>query len=310
MKVVITGATGFIGQALVPLLVARGDEVVALSRDAARARGKLPAGVAAVTADLQAKGAWTEALAGAAAILHLAGEPVAARRWDARQRQVIRDSRVETTRTLVEAIAALPAGARPAALISASGTDYYPFADPGLGDEDEVTEADPPGDSFLARVCRDWEAEARAAEPLGVRVATMRTGLVLGGGGALAKMTTPFKLFAGGRIGSGRQWLPWIHRDDAAAAYVAAASDERYRGPINLVTDSVRNRDFARALGAAMHRPSWLPVPGLAVKAAAGELAEYLLHGRRVVPGKLRALGFVWKHPALGEALAAALAEP
>jgi uncharacterized protein (TIGR01777 family) len=310
MKVVITGATGFIGQALVPALCARGDEVVALSRDAERARARLPAGVAAVTTDLQSPGAWTEALAGAASILHLAGEPVAARRWDARQRQVIRDSRVETTRTLVEAIAAMPAGARPAALISASGTDYYPFADPGLGDEDEVTEADPPGDTFLARVCRDWEAEARAAEPLGVRVATMRTGLVLGGGGALAKMTTPFKLFAGGRIGSGRQWLSWIHRADAAAAYAAAASDERYRGPINLVTDAVRNRDFARALGAAMHRPSWLPVPGLAVKAAAGELAEYLLHGRRVVPARLRALGFAWKHPALGEALAAALAEP
>jgi uncharacterized protein (TIGR01777 family) len=310
MKVVITGATGFIGQALVPLLVARGDEVVALSRDAERARGKLGPGVTAVTADLQSAGAWTAALAGAAAILHLAGEPVAARRWDARQRQVIRDSRVETTRTLVEAIAALPADARPAALISASGADYYPFADPGLGDEDEVTEADPPGDSFLARVCRDWEAEVRAAERLGVRVATMRTGLVLGGGGALAKMTTPFKLFAGGRIGSGGQWVSWIHRDDAAAAYVAGASDERYRGPINLVTDSVRNRDFARALGAALHRPSWLPVPGLAVKAAAGELAEYLLHGRRVVPGKLRALGFAWRHPALGEALAAALAEP
>jgi uncharacterized protein (TIGR01777 family) len=308
MKVVITGATGFVGQALVPALLARGDEVVALSRDAARARAQLGAGVTAVTADLQAPGAWTAALAGAGSVVHLAGEPVGAKRWDARQRQVIRDSRVETTRALVEAIGALPAGERPASLISASGTDYYPFAAPPL-DDDEVTEADPPGDSFLGRVCRDWEAEARAAEPLGVRVAMMRTGLVLGGGGALAKLATPFKLFAGGPIGSGRQWLPWIHRDDAAAAFAAAVHDDRYRGPINLVTDSVRNRDFARALGAAMHRPSWLPVPGLAVKAAAGELAEYLLHGRRVVPARLRALGFAWKHPELAEALAAALAE-
>jgi NAD dependent epimerase/dehydratase family enzyme len=122
-------------------------------------------------------------------------------------------------------------------------------------------------------------------------------------------MAAPFRFFAGGPIGGGRQWLPWIHRDDAAAAYAAAVHDDRYRGPINLVTGSVRNRDFARALGAAMHRPSWLPVPGLAVKAAAGELAEYLLGGRRVVPARLRELGFVWKHPALGEALAAALAE-
>ncbi len=310
MKVVITGATGFIGQALVPALLVRGDEVVALSRDAERARAQLGAGVTAVTADLEAPGAWTAALAGAGSVVHLAGEPVAAKRWNARQRQVIRDSRVETTRTIVEAIGALPAGERPGSLISASGTDFYPFAGDGVPlDDDEVTEADPPGDTFLARVCRDWEAEAGAAERHGVRVAMMRTGLVLGGGGGLAKMTTPFKLFAGGPIGSGRQWLPWIHRADAAAAYAAAVHDELYRGPINLVTDSVRNRDFARALGAALHRPSWLPVPGLAVRAVAGELAEYLLHGRRVVPARLRALGFAWQHPALDGALEAALAE-
>jgi uncharacterized protein (TIGR01777 family) len=309
MRVVVTGATGFVGQALVPALVARGDEVVALSRDAARARATLGAGIEAVTADLEAPGAWTAALAGAASIVHLAGEPVAARRWDARQRQVIRDSRVETTRVLVEAIAALPAGVRPASLIAASGVDYYPFAEGPL-DDDEVTEADAPGDSFLARVCRAWEAEARAAEAHGVRVAMMRTGLVLGGGGALARMATPFRLFVGGRIGGGRQWLPWIHRDDAAAAYAAAVHDDRYRGPINLVTDSVRHRDFARALGAALGRPSWLPVPGFAVKVAVGELAEYLLHGRRVVPARLRELGFAWQHPALAGALEAALTEP
>ncbi|HWO25709.1 MAG TPA: TIGR01777 family oxidoreductase [Kofleriaceae bacterium] len=309
MKVVVTGATGFIGQKLVPLLVARGDEVVVLSRDAAQARAKLGAGVTAVTADLQTKGPWTDALAGAGAVVHLAGESVAARRWDARQKQVIRDSRVETTRALVEAIAARPAGERPAALICSSGTDYYPFADPALGDDEDVTEKDPPGESFLARVCRDWEAEARAAEPLGVRVVLMRTGLVLGGGGGLTKMTTPFKLFAGGPIGSGRQWVSWMHRDDAAAAYVAAVHDERYRGPINLVTDSIRGKAFARLLGAALHRPSWLPVPAFAVKLAAGELAEYILHGRRVVPGKLRELGFTWKYPDPEAALAAALAE-
>jgi uncharacterized protein (TIGR01777 family) len=306
---VVTGATGFVGQALVPALRARGDEVVVLSRDAERARATLGADVAAVTADLEAPGAWTAALAGASSIVHLAGEPVAARRWDARRRQVIRDSRVETTRTIVEALAALPAGGRPGSLISASGVDYYPFAEGPL-DDDEVRETDPPGDSFLARVCRDWEAEARAAEPLGVRVAMMRTGLVLGGGGGLSRMAAPFRLFAGGWIGSGRQWLPWIHRDDAAAAYAAAVHDDRYRGPINLVTDSVRNRDFARALGAALGRPSWLPVPGFAVKAAVGDLAEYLLRGRRVVPARLRELGFAWKHPALAGALEDALAEP
>jgi hypothetical protein len=309
MKVVVTGATGMVGQALVPVLTERGDEVVVLSRDAARATEILGPGVVTVDADLQAPGPWTHALAGADAVVHLAGESVAARRWDARQKQRIRDSRVETTRTLVEAMAALPRERRPAAIICSSGTDYYPFADPAVGDEDEVTEADPPGDSFLARVCRDWEAEALAARDHGTRVATLRTGLVLGPrGGALARMVTPFKLFAGGRVGGGAQWMPWIHLADAAAGYAAALHDDRYRGPINLVTDSVRNRDFSRELGAALGRPSWLPVPALAVRAAVGELAEYVLHGRRVVPAQLRSHGFSWRYPELGAALRAALA--
>lgn len=218
---------------------------------------------------------------------------------------MIRDSRVESTRTLVEAIAALPVASRPRVLVSASGIDYYPFAPERHDfDDDEVTEADPPGDSFLARVCRDWEREALAAEAHGLRVVTMRTGLVLGPGGALERLTTPFRFFVGGRIASGRQWMSWIHRDDVVAAYVGAVHDDRYAGPINLVTESVRNADFARALGAALGRPSWLPVPGFAVKMAAGEFAEYVLHGRNVVPARLRALGFTWRYPALSDALA------
>jgi len=302
-KIVATGATGFIGTALVAALRAAGDAVVVLSRDAERARQQL-GDVTAVTCDLQSPGPWTTALAGAAAIVHLAGEPIAGRRWDARQKQRLRDSRVEATRTLVEAIAALPATARPRALISASGADYYPFAPDTEFDDDEVTEAAAPGDSFLARLCRDWETEARAAERLGVRVVYMRTGIVLGPGGALAKMTTPFKLFVGGRIGNGRQWVPWIHRDDARRAYLAAVDDERYTGPINLVTASARNAELSRALGKAVGRPSWLPVPGFALRAALGELADYALHGRRVVPKRLRELGFTWTYPNLDEALA------
>lgn len=304
--IVVTGATGFIGTALVPALRAAGHAITALTRDAERARRTL-GDATCVTADLQSAGPWTSALAGAAALVHLAGEPLAGRRWDARTKQRLRDSRVETTRTLVEAIAAVPAESRPRALIASSGTDYYPFAPDTRDtefDDDEVTERDPPGDSFLARLCRDWEAEARAAEGLGVRVVCMRTGMVLGPGGALAKLAAPFRLFVGGPIGSGRQWVPWIHRDDAVRAFAAAVADDRYTGPINLVTDSVRNADFARALGAALGRPSWLPVPGFAVRAALGELAEYALHGRRVVPARLRALGFTWTHPTLAGALA------
>ena len=303
MKVVITGATGFVGTALVAALLRRGDAIVVLSRDAARARAALGE-VTAITADLQSRGAWADALAGADAVVHLAGEPVAARRWDARHKQRIRESRVESSRALVEAVAALPVADRPRVLVSASGTDYYPFAPDSEFDDDEVTEADPPGDSFLARVCAAWEAEALAGEAAGLRVVCMRTGLVLGPGGALSKLTTPFKLFIGGRIGSGRQWMPWIHRDDAVAGYLAAIDDARYTGPINLVTASIRNAELARALGHALHRPAWLPVPGFALRAAVGEFADYLLGGRRVVPAKLRALGFTWTLDTLAAALA------
>jgi uncharacterized protein (TIGR01777 family) len=304
MKIVITGATGFIGVPLVAHLRSRGDEVIALSRDVDRAKARLP-DVKVVRAELETPGLWCDELSGADAIIHLAGESIGGKRWDARQKQLLRDSRVETTRTIVEAIA--KAEPRPRVLASASGADYYPFS---LGlddfDDDEVTESDPAGDSFLARLCKAWEHEALAAEALGVRVCLMRTGMVLGDrGGALARMTTPFKLFAGGRIGSGRQWMAWIHRDDAVAAYATALTDDRYRGPINLVTDSVRNVDFAKALGRPLHRPSWLPVPALAVRTAVGELSEYILNGRRVIPARLRELGFPWKHPDLAEALSA-----
>ncbi len=301
MRVVVTGATGFIGVPLCAVLRERGDEVIALTRDVERARGKL-GDVTLVHAELETPGLWWDEIARADAIVNLAGEPIAERRWDARRKQLLRDSRVETTRNLVEAIA--KAERRPRVLVSASGVDYYPFAlEVNDFDDDEVTERDPSGDEFLARLCKSWEAEALAAEPLGVRVAMMRTGLVLGEGGALARMITPFKLFAGGRIGGGLQWMSWIHLDDVVAAYAAAISDDRYTGAINLVTDSTRNADLARALGASLHRPSWLPVPAFALRFAVGELAESILHGRRVVPARLRALGFTWRYPDLAGAL-------
>lgn len=306
-QVVVTGATGFVGTALVKALQARGDRVIVLSRDGARAKAALGE-VLAVSADLEAPGPWTAHLAGVDAVVHLAGEPVAAKRWDARQKQVIRDSRVESTRMIVDTLAGLPADRRPGVLVAASGSDYYPYDEGQAGfDDDEVTEKDPPGDQFLARVCRDWEREAKAAEAHGIRVARMRTGLVLGKSASFAKMQTPFKLFVGGRIGSGKQWLSWIHLDDVVAAYLAAIDDERYTGALNLVTDSTRNAAFARAMGHALGRPSWMPVPGLALKLAVGEFADVLLHGRRVVPTKLRALGFTFKYPDLSSALTAAL---
>ncbi len=307
-RVVVSGATGLIGARLVASLVARGDAVTAWVRDAARARRGLGEAVTLIEADLEQPGPWQAALADADAIVHLAGEPIAGGRWNAQRKERIRESRVESTRVIVEGIAALPAAQRPRALITASGADYYRFADRTLDDDDAITETDGAGASFLARVCKAWEAEAVAAEPLGVRVVRLRTGVVIGPGGALAKLTTPFKLFVGGRIGSGQQWFAWIHLDDAVAVYRAAIDDDRYRGPINLVApDSVRNVDLARALGVAMHRPSWLPVPAFALRLAVGEMAEYLLEGRRVVPAALGSLGYGFLHPTLIDAIASSL---
>jgi hypothetical protein len=310
MRVIVTGATGYIGSRLVAALRARGDTVTVLTRDAAHARAVL-GDVHAVAADLESgRGAWTAELAGAGAIAHLAGEPIAGTRWDARQKQILRDSRVEATRGLVEAIATLPVSDRPAALVSASGVDYYPYAHEPM-DDDEVTEADPPADSFLGRLCRDWEREALAADGYRVRTCCLRTGVVIGPGGALAKMSAPFKRFAGGKLGHGRQWMSWISLADIVALYLTATTAARYAGPINAVApEPLRNADFARALGRALHRPSWLPVPGFALRAALGEFGDVLLHGRRVVPRRLEELGFAFAHPRLADALATAVAEP
>lgn len=307
-QIVISGATGLIGRPLTASLVARGDRVTAWVRDVERARRLLGDAVTPVAADLETPGPWQEVMAGADAVLHLAGESLAEGRWNARRKERIRESRVESTRVIVEGIAALPAERRPRALIVASGTDYYPFADSELDDDDLIDERTGPGSTYLARVCRDWEGEAAAAASLGVRVVSLRTGVVIAPGGALAKMTGPFRWFVGGPLGSGLQWFSWIHLDDAVAVYRAAVDDERYRGPINLVgPETVRASGLARALGKALGRPSWLPVPGFAVRAVAGELSEYLLHGRRVTPAALQALDYKILHPTLDDALAAAL---
>lgn len=306
MRVFITGGSGFIGRALTAALRARGDQVIVLSRTAQPALGD---GVEIVEGDSTSAGPWQAALAGCDAVVNLAGQSVGGQRWNAQYKQLIHDSRVETTRQLVEGIAALPPGRRPAVLVSSSGIDYYPF-DVDLGamvhwdDDDVVDESCPPGDTFLARVCRNWEAEARAAEALGARVVLMRTALVLGRGGPMDKMTTPYKFFAGGRIGNGRQWWCWIALADAVRAYLFAIDQDTLRGPANLTAPRpVRNRDFARALGKALHRPAWLPVPAFAVRAALGEFADHVLLGRPCIPKALQQAGFEFEYPELDKAL-------
>jgi uncharacterized protein (TIGR01777 family) len=305
-RVFVTGGTGFVGSALVEALSGRGDRVVVLSRDAARARARLPPGVDVVAGDPGSdSGSWQGHLAGADAVVHLAGASIAGKRWDARYKQILRDSRVESTRHVVEGMAALPEDQRPRVLVCASGADYYPgFDGDGVGDDDDVTESAPSGESFLARMCVAWEAEAQAAAAAGARVVCMRTAVVLGERGALPRMLLPFKLFAGGPLGSGRQWFSWIHIEDAIRGYLFAIDEPALAGPVNLsAPDPVRFKTFTSALGRVLHRPSWLPVPGFAVKAAAGELGEYLLHGRRVVPAALQAHGFVSRYPTLDNAL-------
>ncbi|HLU67635.1 MAG TPA: TIGR01777 family oxidoreductase, partial [Kofleriaceae bacterium] len=294
----VTGGTGTIGRALVSALRARGDEPIVVSRDAARARSVLGPDAPVVEGDPTCAGAWREAIAGCGAVVSLAGERIQPRRWNAQIRQILHDSRVDTTRNVVEAIAAAPAAQRPSVLVSASGIDYYAL-EPDLGegaldDTDEVDESAPPGESFLSRLCRDWEAEAREAEALGVRVVTMRTGLVIGGEDSpIESWMRAFRWFAGGRVGSGRQWVSWIHLEDAVRAYLHAIDTPALSGPVNLVApDRLRNRDFARALGRSLRRPSWLPAPAAAVRLALGDLADHILLGRPAVPRALLDSGF------------------
>lgn len=305
MKVVVTGATGFIGRRLVAKLAARGDDLCLFVRDPARALASAAAGtIRAERWDTESvEGSWQRALCGVDAVIHLAGEPINARRWTDAQRARIRDSRVNGTRNLVRAIAKLPSSERPKVLISASGVDFY-----GDTGEDEKTEDAPPGSTFLAEVCVAWEREALAAREHGVRVSCARTGIVLGEqGGALAQMVLPFKLFVGGPVGGGAQWLPWLHLEDMVAMYLRALDDPAFRAPFNAVTESVRMRDFAKALGAVLQRPSWLPVPKMALRVALGAMGEVVAESKRVAPAFLRSIAFEWKYPTLDGAIRAAL---
>ncbi len=318
----LTGATGLIGQKLVAALRARGDEVTVLTRDPERARARLDASSAAQGAGESSLGAlelvgWdprgevapAAALEGHGAIVHLAGENVA-QRWSASAKRAIRDSRVEGTRQLVRGLAALQPDERPRVLLSGSAIGYY-----GSRGDEPIDEDAPAGEGFLAQTCRAWELEALEAQSLTVagtgtmRVATLRTGVVLDrDGGALAKMLPPFRLGIGGPIAGGRQFVSWIHIDDVVGIALAALDGEQWQGPINATApEPQRNRNFSRALGRALHRPSLLPVPGMALRLLYGEMAEIVTGGARVLPAKALVLGYEFRHPKLAQALSAAL---
>jgi uncharacterized protein len=300
MRVTVTGATGRIGTLLVRELLGRGDEVTVLSRNPGRARAALGE-VEAVAWDPAAAPAPAAALSGRDGVVHLAGEDVA-QRWSEDAKRRIHESRERGTRNLVEGLRA--AESRPRVLVSSSAVGYY-----GDRGDDPVDEDAPPGTGFLAEVCVAWEREAQRAAELGLRVVRVRTGVVLDSeGGALSKMLPFFKLGAGGPVAGGRQYLSWVHRDDLVGIQLAALGGAEWSGPVNATApEPATNRDFSHALGRALHRPAFAPVPGLAVRALYGDMAEMVTGGQRAVPRRALELGYAFRHPTLDEALRSAL---
>jgi uncharacterized protein (TIGR01777 family) len=299
----VTGASGLIGRALVATLAARGDEVTVLTRDPERPQARLGAAVQALRWDPLSEPAPARALAGRDAVVHLAGEPVA-QRWSEGAKRAIHDSRVLGTRNLVAGLRELDSGARPTVFVSSSAVGYY-----GAHGAEPIDEEASAGSGFLARVCVAWEAQARGAEPLGVRAVQVRTGVVLDReGGALAKMLPPFRLGVGGPVAGGEQYVAWVHRDDVIGMMLTALADGRWSGPVNATApEPVSNRELSRALGRELHRPALLPVPALALRVLYGDMGEIVTTGVRAVPAKALVLGYQFAHPQLEEALRAAL---
>jgi uncharacterized protein len=276
MIIAVTGATGFVGSALTARLRRDGHQVRPISiRSAPEA----------------------SAFEGCDAVVHLAGEPIA-QRWTAAAKRRILGSRVEGTRSVVEALAKLQK--RPRVLVSSSGVGFY-----GSRGEEALTENAAPGDDFLAEVCVAWEAEAQEAASLGIRVVTPRTAMVLGpDGGALAKLLLPFRMGVGGRIGSGTQWVSWVHRDDLISLILVAIEKPDLDGPVNAVAPNpVTNLEFTKTLAAELHRPAIVPVPGIALKLLYGEMSDVLLGGQRAIPEAALRAGFEFRFPRLDAAL-------
>ena len=295
-RVVVTGATGLLGQALVPQLVAAGAAVTRLTRRP----GSVPSGPGITDAAWDpARGTIdTNALDGVDAVIHLAGEPVS-ERWTTAHKQAIRDSRVQGTRLLAESLARL--GRRPSVLVSASAIGIY-----GDGGDRELTEQSPAGTDFLGTVAREWEAATAPAEQAGIRVAHARFGVILSpDGGALARLLPPFRMGGGGKIADGLQWMSWIARDDAVGAVTHLVTADAARGPVNIVAPNpVRNAEFSQVLAHVLHRPALVTVPAFALRLMFGEMADaVLLAGQRVSGARLAALGYACRWPTLDAAL-------
>lgn len=297
MRVVIAGGTGLIGRRLAEQLVADGDEVVVLSR-----RPRALQGARVVGWDPAEPASVPPLLRGVDAVVNLAGESIGSGRWTRRRRAAIRESRLAATRSLVAAMG----DGGPRVLVSGSASGYY-----GAGEE-AVDETAPPGRDFLASVCVEWEAEARRAEARGVRCAVTRMGVVLAPEAeALRRMLLPVRLGVGGPLGSGAQWLPWVHLDDAAGILALAVQDPSVSGPLNVASpEPVRQRDFVRTAARLLHRPALLPMPAPALRLLLGEQASVVLEGRPLRPRAAQAAGYHFRHPGLEEALRDILGRP
>jgi uncharacterized protein (TIGR01777 family) len=304
VNILLSGCTGFIGGRLTKELALEGHELTSLTRRREYSGLFAAPNVRYAPWDGRDAGAIAGHVDGADAVINLAGESIAKGRWSDARKKVLVDSRVGPATAIVEAIAA--AKSKPKVLVNASAVGYY-----GNVEEGEVPEGHAAGEGFLASLCVKWEEAANRAAASGVRVVLPRIGFVIGGkGSALGMMALPFRLFVGGPIGTGRQWFPWVHVSDVTGIARAALTAEGLRGPVNAVApETVTMRQFCSALGAAMGRPSWVPVPGFAVRLLVGELAGMILGGQKVVPSALREAGYRFRYPGLAPALADALNE-
>ena len=297
MKVVITGATGFVGQVIVKQLLAAGDEVIVLTRNVARAAISLGSSCRYYQWDDAESLPPLEALEGADGVINLMGESIA-KRWDEQHKKRVYNSRINGTRKLVEAIEKL--NHKPKVLVSTSAIGIY-----GNRGSEEINESSTLADDFLGKVCKDWENEANKARNHAVRVAIIRVGIVIGkGGGALAQMLPVFKLGGGGPLGSGKQYMSWIHIDDLASMYVEALKNNDIKGVLNGTSPyPVTNAEFTKVLGKVLRRPAFLPAPAFAIKLAFGEMSQILLEGQKVLPVKFKEAKFRFRIPTLEMAL-------
>ena len=307
MKVAITGATGFVGSRVVERLHSQGDQVLILTRDAERAKRVFPSSafpnLEIVTYAPTEYGSWQQTLSGCDGVVNLAGESIAEGRWTAERKQAILDSRKLGTQKIVEALAQFEH--KPQVLVNASAIGYY-----GTSETATFDETSHPGSDFLAQVCQAWESEAQKVKDLGVRLVIIRIGIVLGMGGAIAKMLPPFQLFAGGPIGSGRQWFSWIHREDLVNLILQALTRSQMEGVFNATSPNpVRMSEFCQTLGQVLNRPSWLPVPDFALELLLGDGAKVVLEGQQVLPKRTLASGFQFQYPNLKPALESILSQ-